>query len=152
MLFQVLTIVDSLALPAVAATATMLFVCAVENALAISVGLNVLGVKPAGLNVLGENVLGLNVLGLNVEGLNVLGENVLGLNVEGLNTLGLNVLGLNVDGAYASGLNVLGLNVLGLNVDGATSAARRTSSCVVAVAGSNCFANALPMSLKTARS
>ena len=161
MRFQVFTTVASSLRPAVAEIATMLRVCAVENAWAISVSLNVDGEK-----VDGENVDGLNVDGENVEGENVDGENVDGLkvdgeNVDGLNTEGENVDGLKVDGLYASGLNVDGLkvdgeNVDGLNVDGANSAVslRRSDAPAVAgaVAGLNSLSNAWPMSLNAARS
>ena len=123
---QVLSTTDSLPVPAVAETPTMLLVWALENAWVTSVESNPrmgAGENVDGLNVDGENVDGLNVDGENVDGENVDGLNVDGLNVDGENVDGLNVDGENVDGLYASGLNVDGLNVDGLNVDGAYSAA-----------------------------
>ena len=57
MLFQVLTTTISSPVPGVAETPMMLRVCALENALDSSSGLNV-----DGLNVDGENVDGLNVV------------------------------------------------------------------------------------------
>ena len=75
-----LSATDSLPVPAVAETPTMLLVWALENAWVTSVES-----KPS--MGAGENVDGLKVDGLNVDGLNVDGENVDGENVDGANSV-----------------------------------------------------------------
>ncbi len=123
MLLHVFTTTASSTVPGVADTPMMLRVCALENAWAISVALNTLGLNTDGENTLGlntdgENTLGLNTDGENTLGLNTDGENTLGLNTDGENTDGENTLGLNTDGAYASGLKTDGENTDGENTDG----------------------------------
>jgi nucleoporin p58/p45 len=142
-----LTVVASSLVPGVAATLITLRVCAVENACASSCDENTDGEKTDGENTLGLNTDGENTLGLNTDG-----ENTLGLNTDGENTLGLNTDGENTLGLNTDGLNTDGENTLGLNTDGAYSAVSLTRSDVLALPGVNCFANACPMSRKTARS
>src|SRR5690349_18552344 len=135
----------------------MLRDCAVENACAISVWLNIDGekigdAKMIRLQVVGEKMLGLKIDGEKMLGLKIDGEKMLGLKIDGEKMLGLKIDGLYASGLKMDGEKIEGEKIDGEKIDGAYSAVSLSRSFEAAACGSNRFATACPMPQKTARS